>query len=65
MNKYQHLNKRTSIHDGNAWSKNLLNRVLPDVFFENNFMKNFLKAIEMILVAGFGTSSNVRNYFKF
>lgn len=65
MKKYTHLNKRTSIHDSNAWSKNLLNRTLPDVFFENTFNKNFLKAIELILVSGFSASSIVKKYFKF
>lgn len=65
MSKYQHLNKRQSIHDTSKWSKNLLQRVLPDVFFENSFMKNFLKAIEMILTASFSKASIVKSYFKF
>lgn len=65
MNQYKHLEKRSSIHDQNAWSKNLLRRTLPDVFFENSFMKNFLKAIELILVTGFSKSSVVKKYFKF
>lgn len=64
-NKYNHLNKRSSIHESNAWSNNLLSRVLPEVFFENSFMKNFLKAIELILVVGFSKASVVKNYFKF
>ena len=65
MNKYSHLNNRTSIHNSNAWSVNLLRRVLPAMFFENSFMKNFLSAIELMLTKSFGTASLIKNYFKF
>lgn len=65
MKKFQHLNERSSIHNQHAWSTNLLSRVLPPVFFENKFMNNFLKAIELILVSGYSKASLVRTYFKF
>ena len=65
INKYEHLTKRQSIHNQNNWSTNLLQRALGQSFFENMFLKNFLKAIELILVAGFTSSLNVKKYFKF